>query len=197
VALAVTLLVATCQPSSASPGSTPITAPASPVGAPGSPGGSGSPGPSGALVVDASLLDVLPETVDGIAVLPAAETAARLLDDADLGRSASAVAVGLAIDVDDPTGEFAVATVVRTRPGVMDDAYDEQWRADYDAAACEPAGGVDTHDRTTLGGHAVETTACVDGARTYHARLADDVLVSITEVGQRRLGERMMAGLRG
>lgn len=192
--LALVLLVAACQSSSPSSTAASDVSEASPSTAltPAT-----STEPAAALVVDPTLLDVLPEAVDGIAILPAAETADRLLDDADLGRSGSAVAVGLAIDVDDPTGEFAVATVVRLRPGVTSDAYDAAWRADYDAAACAPAGGVDGHETTNLGGRPVETTDCVDGARTYHARLPGDVLVSVTEVGQRRLGERMMAGLRG
>ena len=91
---------------------------------------------------------------------------------------------------------MAITTVVRLRPGVYDSDFFTHWRDAYDKAACEPAGGVSSHVQQVIGRHAVEVTLCGQGARTYHAHLAGDTLVSVTAVGERKFGDLVMGGLR-
>jgi hypothetical protein len=149
------------------------------------------------LVVDASLLQVLPASVAGIIMQPSPDTATGMIDDAGLADSASAVAVGVIAGAgSSETDDFAVSTVVQLRPGVFNDAFYQAWRTDYDTAACEPSGGVESHSQQTIGSHAVEVTVCSEGARTYHTHLPGDRLVSITAVGDRNFGDLVMAGLR-
>ena len=117
--------------------------------------------------------------------------------DPSLAQSASAIAVGVVVAAGSASGDdLAISTVTRLRPGVYSDSFYDQWRTAYDAAACEPAGGVSSHVQRLIGPHTVEVTICAQGARTYHTHLGGDVLVSITAVGDRRFGDLVMAGLR-
>jgi hypothetical protein len=149
------------------------------------------------LMVDAGLLRVLPVSVAGIPMQPSPDTAAGMIDDAGLADSASAVAVGIVAGAGSSgSDDFAVSTVVQLRSGVFSDTFYQAWRADYDTAACEPSGGVESHDQQTIGSHTVDVTVCSEGARTYHTHLPGDRLVSVTAVGDRDFGDLVMAGLR-
>ena len=149
------------------------------------------------LVVDASLLGVLPTSVAGIAMQPAPDTAAGMIDDPGLATNASAVAVGVVAGAGASQGDdFAVSTVVQLRPGVFSDAFYSDWRDSYDTAACEPAGGVASNEQRVIGTQTVDVTECNEGARTYQAHLPGDRLVSITAVGDHQFGDLVMAGLR-
>ncbi len=118
--------------------------------------------------------------------------------DPDLATNASAIAVAFAIapgaSADD---DVAVVSVVQLRPAVFDDAFFRDWRDSYDAAACEAAGGVSGNAQAEIDGRTIHIGTCAAGAHTYHAYLADaSVVVSVTSVGEMRLGEQIVAGLR-
>jgi hypothetical protein len=162
-----------------------------------------SPDPSSvatasAIVVDEGLLDVLPAQVAGIDLVGDPDTAAAIASDPDLAATASAIAVAFAIAPGDSGSEdLAVISVVQLRPGVFDDAFYRSWRDTYDAAACAPAGGVTGNAQAEIGGHESYIGTCGQGAFTYHVYLEDlDRFVSITSVGERRLGEQVVAGIR-
>ena len=202
--LAIALAVAACSNRGlASPSATASSSqPSSPLIATGTPAATSSPGiagtsADGATVVDPRLLAILPASIDGIVMQPEPETAARTTVDPALGRSASAIAVGgFFAPGNSGSDDLAVASVVQLRPGIFDDAFYATWRADYDTAACAPAGGIASHARQQIGANAVEVTVCAGGARTYQTHLAGDVLVSVTAVGARSFGQRVMGGLR-
>ena len=81
---------------------------------------------------------------------------------------------------------------------MFDEAFYQEWRDTYNEAACQVADGVEAEDETEIGGRQVYTGTCVGGARTYHTYLVDQgFIVSITDTGERRLGEQIMAGLAG
>ncbi len=193
----VTLLaVAACGSTAPTPTSSPTLA-----ATPG-PSGSHSPVPtavaSSDVVVDPSLLDHLPAEVGGIPLVDDPDTAGNIASDPDVAANAAAIAVAFAIgpgasDEDD----VAVVSVVRLRSGVFDDAFFRDWRDSYDAAACEAAGGVAGNAQAEVDGRTIHIGTCAAGAHTYHAYLADaGVLVSVTAVGDLRLGEQIMADLR-
>jgi hypothetical protein len=120
-----------------------------------------------------------------------------MLSDQGLRAAASGIAVASVIAPGDSSGDdLAVATVIRLRPGIYSDGFYQRWRADYDAAACEPAGGVSSHLQQRIGLHVVEVTVCAQGARTYQAHLPGDLVIAVTSVGARQFGELIMAGLR-
>jgi hypothetical protein len=146
--------------------------------------------------VDASLLTLLPDAIEGIVVRPDPETAADIARDPALARDAAGLAVALVIAPNEVDSEIAVATVVRLRPDVFDEAFFTAWRETYDEGACAQAGGVTGRAVTGVEGHMTHIGTCQGGARTYHVHLpGPDVLVSITALGQRRLGEKLVAAL--
>jgi len=150
-----------------------------------------------AIAVDEALLDVLPGQVDGIDLVSDPVTAASIASDADLATMVSAIAVALAIEPGASVGDdLAVVSVVQLRPDAYDDAWFRSWRDTYDAAACEPAGGVQGNAEAVIAERDTFIGTCAQGAFTYHVHLEDpDRLVSITSVGDRRLGEQVVAGL--
>jgi hypothetical protein len=149
--------------------------------------------------VDPGLLEVLPTEIDGVTLEPDAATAAQVGSDPLLAESALSLAVALAVAPGaSSTGDLAVASVIRLRPEVFDEAFYQEWRDTYDEAACEVADGVESEDQTEIGGREVYVGTCVGGARTYHTYLADQgFIVSVTATGERRFGELIMAGLAG
>jgi hypothetical protein len=85
--------------------------------------------------------------------------------------------------------------VVRLRPGVDNPIFREIFRAAYDRVACEQAGGTAGSEATTIAGRDVLVGSCTGGATTYHVHLADGLLVSVTSLGPRKLGEQVVAHL--
>ncbi len=165
---------------------------APPTTSPSGPAASGSE----AVVVDPSLLAILPSSVDGLAMTESADGEAEALKDPNLPKVASAVTSGLAIDT--VSGDFVYAVVVRLLPGAMTDASYRDWRDSYDEGACSQADGVVGHAEATIGGRTVYIATCGGGVRTYHVWLeAQGVVISASAVGdQRRLGEKLVEGLR-
>ncbi len=149
---------------------------------------------SGGVTVDLSLLEHLPPTVDGLPVESDAETSASIAASPGLASDASAIAIARVVAP--TTDDLAVASIVRLRSGPFSEASYGVWRTTYDRAACEPAGGVAATSEQQVGGRQVFVAACNGGAQTYHVVLTDDILVSITAIGTRRLGDLLVAGLR-
>jgi hypothetical protein len=149
----------------------------------------------GAVAIDATLLEVLPAAVDGIAFAESADGEAEALGDPALAAVGERFAAALAIDA--ASGEFAYAVVVALHPGVMTDELFRDWRDSYDEGACSQAGGVVGRAEAQIGGRTVHIGSCAGGVRTYHVWLREPaLLVSASAVGERRLGERLVEGLR-
>lgn len=153
----------------------------------------------GLVQVDPGLLEVLPAQIDGIDLEPDPETASQIAADPLLADSATGLAVAIAVAAGEGASEdVAIASVIRLRPDVFDEAFFQEWRDTYDEAACEVADGVESTDEAEIGGRHVYVATCAGGAMTYHTYLEDQqFIVSITANGPRRFGELLMAGLAG
>lgn len=154
-----------------------------------------APSPPGALAaVDPSLLKVLPSTIAGVPVTEFAAAAREAATDPDLGRNVSRVATAFA---GDPAGtNWAYTAIVDVRPEAQSDAFYRDWQESFDQSACERAGGVTGHTTVVIAGHDVERTACGQGVRTYHVRIAGTgLLVSISSLGEGKFGELEIAAL--
>lgn len=149
------------------------------------------------VTVDPGLLEVLPAQIDGVALEPDQATAAQVATDSLLAESALSIAVALAVAPGSSGSQnLAVASVVRLRPDVFDEAFYQEWRDTYNEAACEVADGVQSETQTEVGGRTTYVGTCVGGAQTYHVYLEDQgFIVSITATGERRFGELVVAGL--
>lgn len=153
------------------------------------------PTPPAIVAVDRALLDVLPATIAGLTIEPSPEGEADAASDPGLAALADAFAAAIAVDPQ--SGDFVFAAVVAVRAGIVTDALFRDWRDSYDEGACSQAGGVTGHAEAAIGGRTVFIGSCAGGLHTYHAWLEDrDLLVSASSIGDGRLGERLMEGLR-
>jgi hypothetical protein len=192
----VTALVAACAPAATrSPSPSVALSPSAAASA--SPGASDtSPGSSTLITIDPSLLSILPQSVDGVQLLPAPEAAAQIAADPSIPSDIDAVAVALAVaSSTSTTDDLAIVNVVRLNEGIFDDDFFRDWRDSYNEAACEPAGGVVGNAEAQLGGRQVFITTCANGGAAYHTHYSDQILVAITSVGPSRLGEKIMTNL--
>lgn len=180
-------------PPSTPPPAPPATVRATPIGT--RPSVSpGQPTSSGAVAIDPSLLDHLPAQVDDLDVRRQPGTDLLASADPVVTEFGEGVVTGLAIDP--VSGDFAYATLVRLRPGVFTGDLFRSWRESFDAGACSQAGGVVRTAVTEIAGREVHIDSCDGGLRTYHVWLGNSrVLVSVSAIGERRLGERLVEEL--
>ena len=151
-------------------------------------------------MVDATLLDVLPEDLDGIERRADAESAAEIAATPELVSDLRAIAVAIYVGpiASDAAGDYAVATVVRLHDGVFDDAWFRTWRDSFDAGVCEQAGGVDPgRSEVEIEGRTVHRSTCAGGVVIHHVHLDDEqVLVSVQGSGPADLGRRVVAAVK-
>lgn len=179
------LLVTGCGSGTASPGPSVSAAPSASLTAP----VRAVPVP-----VDPSLLAFLPATLGGLARQADPQVDAGLATSPGLANVARSFAT--AVYIDPATGDFAYASVVRLRTGTIDEATYRDWRDTFDAGACEQAGGVARRAETEVNGRQTFVATCAEGVRTYHVVLvAPGLLVSVSSLGQRLLGEQLITGL--
>lgn len=155
--------------------------------------------PAAGVIVDPTLLEVLPDAIDGVPVTPDLETAADIAAEGSIAPFVSALALATAFGpiATNEVGDYAVVTVARLRPGAFSDLFFRGWRETFDAGVCEGAGGVDPGSgETEIGGHRTFVGTCVGGVHTYHLYLAQrDMIVSMQGVGPGRFAERIVAGI--
>jgi hypothetical protein len=181
----------------ASPVPTPAISPTPPTPTPpptSRPSETRLPSPGAFAPIDPALLDVLPAEVAGLPVEPTPDAVVDALGNPAIVRNVQALAA--AVVVDPAASEFAYATVMRFFDGVMSDAFYRDWRDSFDEGVCEQAGGVSGKAEAQIGGRQVFIGSCAGGAHTYHAWLGNrGVLVSVSAVGDHRLGEQLVEDL--
>lgn len=183
-----------CIPPRPSPTPPPMTPTPIPTVAPSPVGTDGSSG----VVVDPTLLDLLPGDIDGVPLNPDPETAAGIAAEGSIAPFVSAIALATAFGplATDTSGDYVVVTVARLRPGTFGDLFFRGWRDTFDDAVCGQAGGVDGHAETDIGAHHTFIGTCSGGVHTYHVHLPSrDVIVSMQGLGERRFAELVVAGL--
>ena len=150
------------------------------------------------VILDPTLLDFLPESINGIDVTESLDEATQALSSPDLDKIASAMDAGVAVDTG--SGDLVYAWVVRLRPDRFSEDIYRQWRDSYDEGACGGAsdgGGVVGRAEATIDDRTVYITSCTQGLRTYHVWLKDEgILISASALGDGKFGEVLMDNLR-
>jgi hypothetical protein len=147
------------------------------------------------VVLDETLLDVLPDVVGGSEITEAPDEAAIALSAPALRSVAMALDAGVAVDI--VRGNLVYALVVRLKPGTFGDAIFRQWRDSFTLGACAASGGPIGEAEATIDGRTVYITSCTGGLRTYHVWLREqDVVISASSIGEARFGEQLMDNLR-
>ena len=195
IAILLVGILAGCQPPGPSP-ATPSILPTDARSAPASPAPSLEPPPEGTVTVDPSLLSILPSEVGGAPMIPAEEAATDIAVDPSLATDVEAIAVALAVSPGSSGNQdLVIANVVRLRPDVFDEEFFRSWRDTYDAAACEPAGGLLGNAEAEIDERNVFIGSCTNGGFTYHVRYGENVIVSLTSLGDGRFGELVVKNL--
>jgi hypothetical protein len=146
------------------------------------------------LSIDPTLLEFLPESVDGIPVVEDPNEAAIALGNRSLDDLATALDAAVAVDAG--TGNLVYALVVRLKPDALTDEGYRQWRDSYDEGVCSPNGGITGRAQADIGGRNTYVTSCVEGILSYHVLLEEqDILVSAWSLGEGRFGEKLLASL--
>jgi hypothetical protein len=116
--------------------------------------------------------------------------------DPSLAADVEAIAVALAVAPGSSGGEdLVIANVMRLRADVFDEPFFRGWRDTYDEGACGSAGGLLGNAEAEIDGRQVFVGSCVNGGFTYHVRYGEDVIVSLTSLGERRFGELVVKNL--
>ncbi|HEV8490276.1 MAG TPA: hypothetical protein VGQ58_10870 [Candidatus Limnocylindrales bacterium] len=156
-----------------------------------SPASTGSGGP---VAIDPSLLEHLPARVDGLDLMRRPESDAAAAADPVVVAFGEGVVTVLAVDPG--TDDFAYAALVRLRDGAFSEELFRSWRESFAEGACSQAGGVVRTAVTEIDGRDVHIDSCEGGLRVYHAWLPNSrVLVSVSALGERRLGEQIVQEL--
>ena len=179
------------------PRPTPTPAPATVAPPTPTPSPTGTGGSSG-VVIDPTLLDLLPPDIDGVPLNADPATAAEIAAEGSIAPFVSALAIASAFGplATDTGGDYVVVTVARLHPGTFGDLFYRGWRETFDSAVCDQAGGVEGNAEAEIDGHHTFIGTCSGGVHTYHVHLpAHDVIVSMQGVGEGRYAERVVAGL--
>lgn len=156
-----------------------------------------SPTPDDAapVVIDSTLLGLLPESVGSTPVEEDVDAAAEAVNDPALDQLATGVDAAVAVDAGN--GNLVYALVVKLKPGAFGEEIYRQWRDSYDEGACAGSGGVVGNAEAEIGGRKTYVTSCVATMHTYHLWLSDEnVLISASAIGDGRFGEELLKGLR-
>jgi hypothetical protein len=185
------------SPSPAPPTSTPTAAPTSNRTGDGASPSAGSSTSAG-VIVDPTLLSVLPDSIGGVPVNADPATAAEIAAEGSIAPFVSALALATAFGpaATDSPGDYVVVTVTRLRPNTFSDLFFRGWRNTFDSAVCDQAGGVAGSAETVIAGRQTFIGTCAGGVHTYHVHLATgDLIVSMQGLGPGRFGERIVEGL--
>ena len=199
IVIVIAFVVAACGSTGPTPTPKPLTpspapslaATSAPTAIPSSAPGS-SPAAGGA-VEDPSLLAVLPATVDGIDVTLEHQAFLDAITDPGFATNVRRAAFGVAVSGTD----LVSGVVAELAPGTYSDAFFRDWRDTYNQGACGQAGGVVGNAEAQIGGRTVYIASCAGDLRVYHTWLPErGAIVSAFALGQKRLGEDLMGGLR-
>jgi hypothetical protein len=190
---AAAIALTACIPARPSPTPAPATDPPAISSAAPPASGSGSGSTTG-VIVDPTLLEVLPAEIDGVPLDADAETAAEIASDGSIEPFVSALAIAAAFRPDQ--SDYAVVTVARIKPGVFSDLFFRGWRDTFDSAVCEQAGGVEGNAEADIAGRHTFIGTCAGGVHTYHVHVPGrDAIVSMQGAGPGRFGELVVEGL--
>lgn len=179
---------------SGTPGPIATTGAASVAPTPLGPPATAVPGATPLVRIDPALLQVLPDSVDGLSVNESTETDADATTNGSLASLGDSAAGGIAVDP--AQGDFVIALVVHLRANALTDQAFQSWRDTYDQGVCAGS-GVIGKAQSDIGGRTVYVGTCGNGFHTYYTWIPEkQLLISASSAGSRRLGELLFANLR-
>jgi hypothetical protein len=157
-------------------------------------GAEDTPGPS-PIIIDPSLLAILPREVDSIPLTETDDADSTALADDVLPQIATA-AVGVEAG-DSSTGDVVTGFVVRLKPDAFNEGVFRDWRDSYNSGACGGDSEVVGNAEQKIGDNTVFIGSCTNGLHTYHTWIQEKgVLITLTSFGQKELAVVLLEHLR-
>jgi hypothetical protein len=185
--------VAGCN-SSASQGPTispgPVTETVVPIGA--TPWPNGTTGAYG-LRIDPSLSSNLPSSVGGNPLQEDALIEAAALDDSHYAAAFTSYYVAGVGEITDLN--WVEASLGLLKDGAQTEDFYKSWRDDWFQATCSQAGGIGSTSVQSINDWQVDVATCKGGVDAYVLSLDNGVLLSIADLGPRRLGKQLIQGI--
>ena len=145
------------------------------------------------LHIDPSLLSNIPSVVGGNPLVEDVYVESAALDAAQYAASFSAfyaAHIGQLTDLN-----FVQVTVAALQPDAQTQDFYTSWRDDWFQAACSQAGGVGSTAQERINDWPVDIATCTGGVDAYTLNLENGILVSIVDLGPRRLGRQLIQGI--
>ena len=145
------------------------------------------------LRIDPSLLSNIPSVVGGNALVEDVVTESAALDDPQYAQAFSAyyaAHIGFITDAN-----FVQVGIAALKVDAQTDAFYTEWRNDWFQAVCSQADGVGSTAAERINDWPVDDATCKGGVRAYTVNLGNGILLSIVDVGPRRLGRELIQGI--
>ncbi|MHB8891776.1 MAG: hypothetical protein ACYC65_06995 [Candidatus Limnocylindrales bacterium] len=158
------------------------------------PPGQSSGIPGADVVMDPSLLEILPPAIGSARVEVEPASFGEAVTDPSFVANVDGAVFAIVTEGED----LASGVVAHLRPDVYSEAFYRDWRDSYDEGACAQAGGVRARAEVGIeGDRPMYVTTCAEDLRVYHAYVPErEVIVSLFSLGERRFGEQLMTDLR-
>ena len=145
------------------------------------------------LRIDPSLLSNIPSSVGGNPLLEDVDFELLALDDPSYASPFDGYYIAHIDSISDPN--WLEVSVASLRDGAQTDDFYTSWRDGWFKTACSQADGIDTTGLKSINDWQVDVATCKGGVMAYTLRLDAATLVSIMDLGPRRLGAQLIEGI--
>ena len=145
------------------------------------------------LRIDPSLLRNIPSSVGGNPLLEDVEFELLTLDDPHYASPFDGYYIAHINSISDPN--WLEVSIASPREGAQTDDFYASWRDSWFKTACSQADGIDTTTLESINDWQVDVATCNGGVMAYTLRLDNGILVSIMDLGPRRLGRQLIKGI--
>ena len=91
---------------------------------------------------------------------------------------------------------WLLVTLEERKPDAQNEEFYAQWRDSWFAASCSQAEGLESTATETINDLTVDVGTCKGGVVSYVLALDGGVLVSMMDLGPRRLGRQLIQGIK-
>jgi hypothetical protein len=145
------------------------------------------------LRIDPSLLSNIPSSVGGNPLLEDVGVELLALADPSYASPFDGYIVAHIDSVSDPN--WLEVSVASLRDGAQTEEFYAAWRDSWFKTACSQADGIASTEVQSINDWPVDVATCTGGVMAYTLRLDNGILVSIMDLGPRRLGRQLIEGI--
>jgi hypothetical protein len=145
------------------------------------------------LRIDPSLMTNIPAVVGGDPLVESTDIEIAAMDDPNYAtafKSYYVASIGSITDVN-----WLEVSIGALQDGALTQDFYTQWRGSWFQTACSQADGIASTDQESINDWPVDVATCKGGVDAYTLSLDNGVLVSIMDIGPRRLGRELIEGI--